>query len=94
MTVTESGAPAVNLNELECVGDRVYANQFGTLRILEIDPSTGVVTASIDASSLAPDPPAGRDDVLNGIAYDASRGTFLVTGKDWPTMYEVRFVPQ
>jgi glutamine cyclotransferase len=31
--------------------------------------------------------------VLNGIAYDASTKTFLITGKLWPTLFEVRFVP-
>ena len=30
--------------------------------------------------------------MLNGIAYDADEGVFLVTGKLWPVMYEVRFV--
>jgi glutamine cyclotransferase len=32
-------------------------------------------------------------DVLNGIAYDPSTKTFLLTGKYWPTLFEVRFVP-
>ena len=34
------------------------------------------------------------DDVLNGIAYDPDTGTFLITGKRWPTLYEVRFIPK
>ncbi len=29
-------------------------------------------------------------DVLNGIAWDAQRGTFLVTGKLWPVLFELR----
>ena len=33
----------------------------------------------------------GRD-VLNGIAYDPASDTFLLTGKRWPTTFEVRFV--
>jgi glutaminyl-peptide cyclotransferase len=32
-------------------------------------------------------------DVLNGIAYDAGRSTFLITGKLWPKLFEVQFVP-
>jgi glutamine cyclotransferase len=28
--------------------------------------------------------------VLNGIAYDATAGTFLVTGKRWPEVIEIR----
>ncbi len=31
--------------------------------------------------------------VLNGIAYDAEAETFLITGKMWPKLFEVRFVP-
>ena len=31
--------------------------------------------------------------VLNGIAYNAEDETFLITGKLWPLMFAVRFVP-
>ena len=31
-----------------------------------------------------------RADVLNGIAHRPDTGTFLVTGKLWPTMFELR----
>jgi len=33
-----------------------------------------------------------RADVLNGIAFDPSRGSFFITGKLWPAIFEVRFV--
>lgn len=89
--VTEAGAPARMLNELECANGRVYANQWKTDRILEIDPTTGVVTAVIDASGLLDDEQAARADVLNGIAHDPATGTFFITGKHWPTMFEVVF---
>ncbi|MFD9615183.1 glutaminyl-peptide cyclotransferase [Streptomyces sp. NPDC059083] len=32
-------------------------------------------------------------DVLNGIAHLPGTDHFLLTGKKWPTSYEVRFVP-
>ncbi|MFI5075802.1 MAG: glutaminyl-peptide cyclotransferase, partial [Vicinamibacteria bacterium] len=32
-------------------------------------------------------------DFLNGIAYDPADGTFLITGKRWPKLFKVRFVP-
>jgi glutamine cyclotransferase len=36
-------------------------------------------------------PPAtDAPDVLNGIAWDAASGTFLVTGKLWPALFEIR----
>lgn len=92
VSVTAAGQPVELLNELECVGDEVWANVWETPYIVRIDPATGVVTGVLDMTGLAvPDPSA--DDpgaVLNGIAYDPERGTFLLTGKLWPSMYEVR----
>ena len=35
----------------------------------------------------------GVDDVLNGIAHDPTTGLFLLTGKRWPVLFEVEFVP-
>jgi glutamine cyclotransferase len=91
--VTSAGSPVRNLNELECVGDVVYANVFQSDRILRIDKATGRVLAEFNASSL--EPVGGRPSdvraVLNGIAFDPASGTFYVTGKLWPTMFEVRF---
>jgi glutamine cyclotransferase len=31
--------------------------------------------------------------VLNGIAYNPQSKTFFVTGKLWPKLFEVKFVP-
>jgi glutamine cyclotransferase len=33
-----------------------------------------------------------RVDVLNGIAYQKATGKWFVTGKLWPTMFQVEFV--
>jgi glutamine cyclotransferase len=92
--VTFQGEPVVRLNELECVGDSVYANVWQTNYIVRIDKATGVITAVIDASNLLepelmPDDPQG---VLNGIAYDEENDVFLITGKLWSQLYEVTFV--
>jgi glutaminyl-peptide cyclotransferase len=83
------------LNELECVGDSIYANVYMTDTILRIDKATGQVTGFIDASGLlTPEELAGLayGEVLNGIAYDPEQDTFLITGKRWPKVFEVRFV--
>jgi glutamine cyclotransferase len=91
--VTMEGQPVTQLNELECVGDDVYANVWLTDTIVRIDPATGAVSAIIDAGGLVPtDERIDDDAVLNGIAYDPAADTFLLTGKWWPTMFEVRFV--
>ena len=31
--------------------------------------------------------------MLNGIAYVPERNTFFITGKNWPRLFEVEFVP-
>lgn len=93
VAVTDEGRGVDRLNELECVGDDVFANVFLTDRIARIDPASGVVEAWIDAGGLLDAEEAERADVLNGIAHDPEAGTFLVTGKWWPKLFEVRFVP-
>ena len=89
--VTQDGEPLARLNELECVNGRVYANVWLTDTSVEIDPATGEVVAAIDASGLLSADEAQSADVLNGIAYRSDTDTFLVTGKLWPTIFEVRF---
>jgi glutaminyl-peptide cyclotransferase len=86
------GQPVDDLNELECVNGRVYANVWRTDSIAEIDPATGAVTAWIDASGLLSDAERNQADVLNGIAWDETRQLFYLTGKLWPRLFEVRFV--
>ena len=95
--VTLNGEPVpVNyLNELECVGDHVYANMWQTDFILQIDKMNGNVTAVVDASALlTPEEKSGLqgNQVLNGIAYNPETKTFFITGKEWPKMFEVEFV--
>lgn len=81
------------LNELECVGTSVYANVWQTDRILRIDAATGRVTGEIDASGLLDAAERGSADVLNGIAAVPGTDEFVLTGKLWPRMFRVKFVP-
>ena len=92
VTVRHDGRPVDQLNELECVGGHVYANVWQTDRLVRIDPKTGAVTATIDASGLLNPAERFGTDVLNGIAHDPSNDTFLITGKLWPKLFRVRFV--
>jgi glutaminyl-peptide cyclotransferase len=93
LLVRLDGRPLRNLNELECVGNLVYANVWQDNHIARIDARTGVVTGWIDASGLLDPGEAESVDVLNGIAEMTTTGHFLVTGKLWPHLYEVEFVP-
>lgn len=87
------GVMVPDLNELECVDASIYANVWNTDTIVLIDARTGTVTALIDAAGLLSPSERLRTDVLNGIAYDPATKTFLITGKLWPTLFRVRFVP-
>lgn len=84
------GAPVTGLNELECVDGQVWANVWPTDEIVRIDPSTATVTGSADGGVLRGDQPPTQ--VLNGIAH-LGGGEFLLSGKNWPTSYRVRFTP-
>lgn len=92
LTVWKGNEMVRLLNELECVGDDIYANVWQTDEILRIDAKTGRVTAVIDASGLLTRTEAMRADVLNGIAYRPETDTFLLTGKLWPHVFEVEWV--
>ena len=81
------------LNELECVEGLVYANVWLSDLILVIDGAGGEVRSVIDAGGLLSIDEQAEADVLNGIAWLPERETFLLTGKLWPTLFEVQFVP-
>gem|GEM_PF-105311 len=89
--VTMNGEELPSLNELECVGELVWANVWQTDLLVQIDPVTGRVLAHADASDLGRPRPDDANAVLNGIAWDPDTETFLITGKDWPAMYEIYF---
>lgn len=92
--VTANGTPVARLNELECVDGTVWANVYQTDTIVQIDPASGEVLAQVDAAGLLTAEEAADADVLNGIAKVPGDGdTFLITGKNWPWTFEVRFVP-
>ncbi|MFA6342467.1 MAG: glutaminyl-peptide cyclotransferase, partial [Fibrobacteraceae bacterium] len=79
-----------NLNELEVVGNTLYANLWGSDSIAVIDLKNGKVTSWIDFSIQAKKVRAknSKAEVLNGIAYDGK--DFWITGKYWPVMYKIR----
>lgn len=92
ISVTANGVPLQQINELEWVKGKIYANVWQTARIAEIDPKTGHVVGWIDMTKLveAQEVHDLANDVLNGIAYDAARDRLFVTGKRWRAVYEVR----
>lgn len=91
ISVTLNGRPLDQVNELEWVDGAILANVWHTQYLVRIDPATGKVTAVVDlrpivAEVAATDPEA----VANGIAHDPKDKRLFVTGKLWPTMFEIR----
>jgi glutamine cyclotransferase len=94
INVTEAGRPVRNLNELEWIDGRIWANVWQTDRIVIINPADGKVEASIDLKGLLPVLERRADtDVLNGIARNPADGGIWVTGKHWPWLYRIELVP-
>ncbi len=102
MRVTLQGQPVDWLNELECTDDAIYANVWVSTplmknsTIVQINPETGEVEALIDASALVREVDVASkepDAVLNGIAIEPGSQRIFLTGKYWPTLFEVVFEP-
>lgn len=95
ISVTLRGRPLDQINELEYVDGALLANVWHQPALVRIDPQNGRVTAIVDLSAVvaevaAKDPEA----VANGIAWNAGGRRLFVTGKLWPTVFEVRLAPR
>ncbi|MFK7901163.1 MAG: glutaminyl-peptide cyclotransferase, partial [Cyclobacteriaceae bacterium] len=89
--VYDDKGPIQLLNELEYVNGNIFANVYTTDSIVVINPKLGRVEGVLDLSRLLkPEDMHSEIDVLNGIAYHKKRGTYFVTGKNWPKMYELK----
>jgi len=72
----------------------IYANLWPSTWIAIISPDTGEVTGRIDLSGIMDEGGILKRwvDVLNGIAYDPSEDRLFVTGKLWPSLFEIELV--
>jgi glutamine cyclotransferase len=93
IVVRDGSDPVEQLNELEYVKGEIYANIWHSDRIARISPRDGHVIGWIDLTGLMPaSRRINKESVLNGIAYDAQHDRLFVTGKQWPTVFEIRIV--
>lgn len=90
--VTLNGRPLRNLNELEYIDGKIWANVYLTDMIAIINPKDGKVEATIDCNGLLPSKLKTKEtDVLNGIAIDG-QGQIYLTGKYWPRLYQIELI--
>lgn len=88
--VAISGNEIKNLNELEYVDGKIYANVWLTPIILIISPESGSVLGWMDIASLQPTGVCSKlQCVANGILHDGKSNTLYITGKYWPYIYHV-----
>lgn len=91
--VYDGNGPVKNLNELELIDGKLYANIYTTDKVAVIDPGTGKVLAYINFAGLLEKRDIRPDtDVLNGIAWDKDNHRLFVTGKNWPKLFEVKVI--
>jgi len=91
LMVTDRGQSIGKLNELEWVGDKLWANIWQHPLIAIIDPSNGKVEQWLDLTDLVDTAQAKGGEVLNGIVYLSEQGQVLITGKNWLHLYAVDF---
>jgi glutamine cyclotransferase len=83
-----------NLNELEYINGKIYANLYTTDKIAVIDPKTGAVEQYLDMTDLLPAKDRfANTDVLNGIAWDAAGKRLFVTGKKFDKLFQIELSP-
>jgi glutamine cyclotransferase len=89
--VYDNKGPVRELNELEYIRGKIFANIYGSEQIVIISPGTGKVTGRLNLSGILPEADRHRRiDVLNGIAWDQETGRIFVTGKYWPRLFELK----
>lgn len=78
------------INELEWIDGEIWANVWKREYIVRIDPKNGQLNGWVDMRGLynSNDNPH-PDSVLNGIAWDKETDRIFVTGKLWPSLFEI-----
>ncbi len=86
--VYDQKGPRINLNELEYIDGKIYANVWQENYILVIDPNLGRVEKIIHCEDVIGQA-RGQGEVLNGIAYNPNTKKLYLTGKNWSKLAEV-----
>ncbi|SEQ98929.1 Glutamine cyclotransferase [Hyunsoonleella jejuensis] len=82
-----------DINEMEWINGKIYANRYQRNGVAIINPENGAVEGVIDFTPLKNKITQHEKlDVLNGIAYNPDTKTIFVTGKRWDKLFEVEVV--
>lgn len=81
------------INEMEWIDGKIYANRYQKDGVAIINPKNGAVEGLLNFSSLKKKVKQHPTlDVLNGIAYNPDTKTIFVTGKHWDKLFEIEIV--
>lgn len=88
---------STQLNELEYINGKIYANTYQKDGVAIINPENGAIEGLINFKGLRDNLTNVDDldpvnDVLNGIAYNPNTNKIYVTGKNWDKLFEVEIV--
>ena len=90
LEVREHGRPIAGLNDLDVIAGGLVANVHPGDRLAMISMA-GEIVDWIDLAPMRARPGLrGRDQLANGVAWDAAGARLLVTGKRWPALFEIR----
>jgi glutamine cyclotransferase len=90
--VRAAGQRVRGLNDLTFAGGRIWANVAGTVLLAGIDPESSQVSDVVDASRAAERFVGDDQAIMNGITALPGEGEFLLTGKRWRWIRQVRLV--
>ncbi len=81
------------VNELEWVEGKIYANIYQKDAIAIVNPANGAVEGVINLKGLQDEVTQHSQlDVLNGIAYNGEPNILYVTGKNWDKLFKIEIV--
>ncbi len=84
------GRRVQGLNDLAWSAGTIWANVAGTHYLAGIDPDSGEVTDVVNAGKAAERHIGDPQAIMNGIAALPAGGEFLLTGKGWRSIRQVR----
>ncbi|MBH15436.1 MAG: glutamine cyclotransferase, partial [Cytophagia bacterium] len=91
--VYNKNGPIKLINELENVKGKIFANIYGKEEIIIFNPETGIVESILDLNGIFNKKNYNKKfDVLNGVAYNSITNQLFVTGKLWPSIFEIEII--
>mmetsp|Transcript_19288 Transcript_19288/g.41693 ORF Transcript_19288/g.41693 Transcript_19288/m.41693 type:complete len:293 (+) Transcript_19288:89-967(+) len=96
LVIKDGTTPLKWVNELEYINGELWGNIWQRECIARINVTTGQVTSWVMMQGLRDNllqrstTNRGNMDVLNGIAWDPHGKRLFVTGKNWPSVFEIK----